>query len=153
VPRQNPQVTANLLESLLTNPDVKVGEANQIVKMSRTPRRTVRGPLGNADNLADTPTAPQPTPQDPTPAPKDPEPAPTPAPAPAPLPVCKPLQNTDSVDITKVSEPKNWGLDRLASREASFVKEYKYADAGAHANVFIVDTGVQVGLLACLLAC
>jgi hypothetical protein len=138
------------------NPDVKVGEANQIVKMSRTPRRTVRGPLGNAVDLADPPTAPQPTPQDPTPAPKDPEPSPTPAPAPAPtpapLPACKPLQNTDSVEITKVAEPKNWGLDRLASRDASFVKEYKYADAGAHANVFIVDTGVQVrtaGWLAC----
>jgi hypothetical protein len=86
------------------------------------------------------------------PAPKDPQPPTKEQPAPTtPEPVnktpavCVPLKNIDSSPITKVATP-NWGLDRIDTREkAALNKEYMYATDGASANVFVVDTGVQVG--------
>jgi hypothetical protein len=135
VPRASAESTAQLLESLLVNPDVKVGEANQIVKMSR-PRRFV------ADIPA--PKDPQAPPQE-EPAKEAPAPAPTPEPVKKEPAVCAPLKGIDSSPITKVATP-NWGLDRIDTREKGPLnKEYMYATDGASANVFVVDTGVQVG--------
>lgn len=133
VPRGPAESTAQLLESLLVNPDVKVGEANQVVKMSR-PRRFV----------ADT-TAPKDPQAPPKQEPGKEAPAPTPEPVKKAPAVCAPLKGIDSSTITKVSTP-NWGLDRIDTREKGPLnKEYMYATDGASANVFVVDTGVQVG--------
>jgi hypothetical protein len=140
VARQSPADTAALLESILITPDVKVGEANQIISKSRPrPRHFVKAPTDTPEAPpADTPKEPEKTePSEPT-TPTEPAPAPK-----EPLPPCPVLKNTDSTEVKKVASP-NWGLQRIDSRDA-LSKDYEYASAGAGANVFIVDTGVQVG--------
>lgn len=139
VARQSPADTAALLESILITPDVKVGEANQIISKSRPrPRHFVKAPTDTPEAPpADTPKEPEKTePSEPT-TPTEPAPAPK-----EPLPPCPVLKNTDSTEVKKVASP-NWGLQRIDSRDA-LSKDYEYASAGAGANVFIVDTGVQI---------
>lgn len=124
MPNQSPEDTARLLESLLLIPNVKVGEANQVITKSRPGRTTVR--------VRPRLTDPQNPPAGTTPtAPADPSPA-----------KCGPLSNTDSTTTSKVSS-QNWGLTRIGSHD-HVLSQYEYATAGAGVNVFVVDTGVQV---------
>jgi len=89
VPRQAPEETAALLNSLLVHSDVLVGEANQIITKFRELR-------------ADAPVASPPA---------SPLPQPTPA-------ACKPLNNTEAKSTTHQKSPPNWGLDRVDTRQS-----------------------------------
>ena len=40
-----------------------------------------------------------------------------------------------------------WGLERVEERSRVYDGAYRYSTSGAGANVFVVDTGVQVGVL------
>lgn len=134
VGRQAPEDTAHLLESLLMIPEVKVGEANQIVTKSRPPRtrRTVRAPHRMDDPQAPPADTTEPEKAEPAPA----KPAP---PVRAPLPECLPLKGMDTAEHEHVTSP-NWGLRRIGSRD-NLTVEYEYANAGYGASVFVVDTG------------
>lgn len=115
-------------------PEVKVGEANQIVTKSRPPRtrHTVRAP--HQMDAPQAPPADTTEPEKAAPAPAKPAP-----PARAPLPECLPLKGMDTAEHEHVASP-NWGLRRIGSRD-NLTAEYEYANAGYGASVFVVDTG------------
>lgn len=139
MPRSAPEETAALLESLLLIPDVVVGEANMIVtKKVRPARIHAEAPAAPPADKPKPPTRPPSEPVAPAPAPPTPPPQ---APAPAP---CKVLNNTDKTTTTHQTTPPNWGLDRVDTRGHNLTQDYEYASGGEGANVFVVDTGVQV---------